>query len=390
MQFDIVCHCHLRWDFVWQRPQHLMTRLARFHRIFFLEDAAPLPAGENKPRLEVKEPQENIVVVKPLLIPRTDNTEQDLEVDRQNAAHLVPMLKAEAERRGFNSIIHWFYTPMAYWLAEEFPSQAIVYDCMDELSMFKNPPAGILEYEKELLSCADLVFTGGRSLFVSKSEHHPNVHMFPSGVEVEHFDKACSNETPIPSDIESVGHPRFTYTGVIDERLNLDLVGEVARRRPEWQFVMIGPVVKIEPEALPQSPNIHYLGQKPYADLPGYLKGTDVAIMPFALNDATRYISPTKTLEYMAARRPVVSTPIADVVAYYDQVVYVAANPDDWEQACQEALHADSDRLDKGVRAAQAQTWDSIAERMNTMLDECVGKKVDCAGTTPAPVDAHQ
>ncbi|HET6386841.1 MAG TPA: glycosyltransferase [Armatimonadota bacterium] len=376
MQFDIVCHCHLRWDFVWQRPQQLMTRMARCHRVFFLEDAAPLPEGEDTPRLAISHPQDRLVVVRPLLRRHTGDAEHDAEVDRENAKAFVPMVRAALEAHHFHTIVHWFYTPMAYWLANEIPYIGIVYDCMDELALFKNPPPGIVEREQELLDCANVVFTGGRSLYLGKVERHANVHMFASGVEVDHFGEACLPETLVPDDIASINRPRFTYTGVIDERLDLELIGAVARERPDWSFVMIGPVVKIEESALPHAPNIHYLGQKPYAKLPQYLKGSDVAIMPFALNDATRFISPTKTLEYMAARRPVVSTPIADVVAYYNRIVWVASGgASAFVSACEAALHPDAARLDEGVAVARGQTWDSIVDRMNALLEETLSQQ---------------
>ena len=386
MRLDILCHCHLRWDFVWQRPQHLMTRMARYHRVFFLEDAMPLPEGETEPRMDVKSPQENLVVMRPLLLRHTGDPTHDAEVDRKNGESFLGMLQEELEKHSLQNLVHWFYTPMAYWLTDHIPSCGIVYDCMDELSLFKNPPPGILEREQELLDCADVVFTGGRSLYLSKVERHPNVHMFPSGVEVEHFSKACDPATPTPADIDGLPSPRFTYTGVIDERLNMELVGDLARKRPEWQIVMIGPVVKIEESELPRAPNLHYLGQKPYADLPGYLKGSEVAIMPFALNDATRFISPTKTLEYMAARRPIVSTPIADVVAYYKEIVWVAAGGvDTFEACCQEALEAPPERLEEGVAVARGQTWDALAERMNALLEESLTTKKgnESCSTTP-------
>jgi UDP-galactopyranose mutase len=326
----------------------------------------------------VRETHEGVLVARPYLIPRPEALVPDAEIDKKNGEALVRLLKKELADRNWQNLIHWFYTPMAYWLADEIPSTGCVYDCMDELSLFKNPPPGILECEVELLNCADLVFTGGRSLYLGKVERHPQVHMFASGVEVEHFAKAFSTETTVPAEMEAIGRPRFTYTGVIDERLNLQLVDDAARLRPDWQIVMIGPVVKISEADLPHRPNIHYLGQKPYADLPAYLKGTDVAIMPFALNDSTKFLSPTKTLEYMAARRPVIGTGIADVEAYYSQIVWIVKDGDDFVRAGEDALKAKPERLDEGLEMAKAQTWDSIVERMDTLLNECLDSRDKC------------
>jgi glycosyltransferase involved in cell wall biosynthesis len=375
LQFDVLCHSHLRWDFVWQRPQHLMTRLARRHRVIYLEDALPLPEEETTSRLDVRETPSGVIVARPLLERQTGDPEQDKGVDERNGTAALRLIREELERRQFDPLVHWIYTPMAYPLARQIPFLGIVYDCMDELSLFKNPPPGIVEREKALLDCADLVFTGGRSLYQGKAERHPNVHMFASGVEVEHFDRACAPETFVPEDMASIPRPRLTYIGVIDERIDLDLIRETAQARPNWQLVMIGPVVKLDESLIPRLPNIHCLGQKPYADLPGYLKGSDVAIMPFAMNDATRYISPTKTLEYMAARRPIVSTPIADVVAYYTEIVWIGASPAEFIQACEQALSPDPSRLAEGVAVAKSQTWDSIGERMNAMLEATIKEK---------------
>jgi UDP-galactopyranose mutase len=317
---DLICLSHLRWDFVWQRPQHLMSRFARDRRVFFVEEPIFEPT---EPRLEVSErklplprhggegkgegvwDQPGIKVAVPYL-------PHGLSPEQADAAQ-AELLREMLEQHEIAEYILWYYTPMAIPCTEGLEPLGVVYDCMDELSLFRGAPLPLLEREAKLLAAADLVFTGGQSLYEAKRERHPRVHPFPSSIEAEHFRQA-REECAEPADQAALPRPRLGYFGVIDERLDLDLVAAVADARPDWQVVMVGPVVKIDLESLPRRANLHYLGMKGYADLPLYLAGWDVALMPFAQNESTRFISPTKTPEYLAGGRPVVSTPIRDVV----------------------------------------------------------------------------
>jgi UDP-galactopyranose mutase len=205
---------------------------------------------------------------------------------------------------------------MALAYSRHLQPEIIVYDCMDELSAFRNAPAELLAHEEELLHRADIVFTGGHSLYESKRHRHHAVHAFPSSIDKGHFGQARA-VLPEPDDQAGMGSPRIGFAGVIDERMDLALLRGVAERRPDWHIVMIGPVVKIDKATLPRNPNIHYLGQKPYGSLPAYMSHWNAAILPFAHNESTRFISPTKTPEYLAAGLPVVSTSIRDVVRPY-------------------------------------------------------------------------
>jgi UDP-galactopyranose mutase len=240
----------------------------------------------------------------------------------------------------FERPIQWFYTPMpAPAMIGAFDERAVVYDCMDELSLFRGAPPSLLDRERRLLELADLVFTGGQSLYEAKRERHPAVHAFPSSIDAEHFGRA-RRPAPEPADQAAIPHPRLGYVGVIDERIDLDLLAAAAAARPDWQWVMIGPVVKIDPESLPRRSNLHYLGMKSYDELPSYLAGWDVALMPFAANESTRFISPTKTPEYLAGGRPVVSTPIRDVVRPYGELglVEIAEDPESFVTAAERAM----------------------------------------------------
>jgi len=284
-------------------------------------------------------------------------------------ARLVEELVFDRNLEGF---VAWFYSPMFLPALERVSPSLVVYDAMDELSLFKGAPPVLLERERGLLRIVDVVFTGGVSLGKAKAALHANVHAFPSGVEVEHYQKALDADTRVPDDLKAIGKPRLGFFGVIDERLDLDLLDQVARARPDWQIVMLGPVRKISEEDLPKPPNIHYLGQKPYQDLPGYVKGFDVCLMPFALNDATKFISPTKTLEYMAAHKPVVSTPVADVVGSYTGAVLIAATADEFARKIDEALAETDDqrtaRVERERTILARSSWDAIAGGMDQKM----------------------
>jgi glycosyltransferase involved in cell wall biosynthesis len=365
---DLLCFSHLRWNFVYQRPQHLMTRFARDRRVFFVEE----PIDDSKePGLEVTT-DAGVTVVVPHLPARLDSV---------LSARLQQILLGNLLRD--HQIVHpilWYYTPMALEWSRGVQAKAIVFDCMDELSAFAHAPASLLAREQELLQRADLVFTGGHSLFEAKKHRHPRVHAFPSSVDAEHFGRARTRP-PEPSDQASIPRPRVGFFGVIDERMDLELVAGLARSRPDWHQVLIGPVVKIDPASLPHGDNIHYLGMKGYGDLPAYLAGWDVAYLPFARNDATRFISPTKTPEYLAAGRPVVSTSIADVVRPYGErgLVAIADTPEQMASALDNALatadHAWLRRVDEHVSNL---SWDRTYAAMNRLVNEA-------AGTTSEP-----
>lgn len=315
---DLICFSHLRWSFVYQRPQHLLSRAAETFRIHYFEESRLEKVVE--PRLDVSRAAQNVFVVVPVLSDDSDPATRDVILRR--------LLDSYLESSCDSVDIGWYYTPMALRFSGHLRFPVCVYDCMDELSQFKGAPREMKGLERLVMRRADVVFTGGLSLFEAKRSCHSNVHAFPSSVDVAHFLPARSAQAAEPSDLAGLARPRIGFFGVIDERLDLDLVGRIADIRPDWQFVMIGPVVKIDPADLPRRRNIHWLGGKEYVALPAYLSGLDIGFMPFALNEATRFISPTKTPEFLAAGLPVVSTPIVDVARTWGSwgLVEIAAN----------------------------------------------------------------
>jgi glycosyltransferase involved in cell wall biosynthesis len=361
---DLICLSHLRWNFVFQRPQHLLTRFARERRTFYIEEPVYEPLAQPTLDLQLCD---GVTVVVPRL-PEGCSEHEAVDAQRQLLDRLIG-------RERIDRYVLWYYTPMALAFTAHLTPLATVYDCMDELSCFAHAPASLKRREAELLRRAAVVFTGGQSLYEAKRDAHPNVHPFPSSVDVHHFAQA-RRATHDPEDQAGIARPRLGFFGVLDERLDSDLVAGVAAARPEWQIVLLGPIVKVDPAVLPRAGNIHYLGPKKYDELPRYVAGWDVALLPFARNDATRYISPTKTPEYMAAGKPVVSTSIRDVVRPYGQqgLVRIADTVDDFVTACDAALAEDPcARLTAADAFLRQTSWDGTWTRMRHLLDAALG-----------------
>jgi UDP-galactopyranose mutase len=381
----LVCFSHLRWNFVWQRPQHLLTRAAKHHRVVFIEEPAFEPGAS--PRMDFTKHPGGVTVGLPVL-PQGLSEAEAIAAQRRLIERFLAT-EPDGPR------IFWYYTPMAMAFTGHLDCDLCVYDNMDELSLFRGASQELIDYESELFRRADVVFTGGMSLYEAKRNRHPNVHGFPSSIEFEHFAKARRlKDGPEPADQAHVPHPRLGFFGVIDERMDIDLVGAVAEMRPDWHFVMIGPVVKIDPAILPRRDNLHWLGPKSYADLPRYLAGWDVGLMPFALNEATRFISPTKTPEFLAAAVPVVSTPITDVVRPYGEkgLVEIAKTPLEVVRKAETLLERPRQpwlaRVDRHLAAGSwDQTWSAMHKLMHAAMDDGVRPGAAATGFAIAPAE---
>ncbi len=353
VEYDMIVFCHLRWDFVYQRPQHVIHRMSEQYRILFIEEPIPFDAGEEK-TAELITISENLHILKPRV-----NTIADIKF-------VLPMYVSNT-----TVAYGWFYSPAFVYMLDELTFETVIYDCMDELTMFKHASELLKAQEIYLLSEADVVFTGGKSLYESKKQVHENVHCFPSSVDRKHFAQAM-NGISLPKDLPGDGKPVVGYYGVIDERIDLDLLQTVAEKMPDVNFVLIGPIAKIDENDLPAGKNIFYPGMKSYSELPNYLKGFDVALMPFALNDATKFISPTKTLEYMAADKPIVSTAIYDVVRDYNDSVAVIKNTEECVKAIREILNHSA--AEKQKRQQQFEvilnntSWDKTVNSMQEII----------------------
>ncbi len=359
---DLVCLSHLRWNFVFQRPQHLMTACARDRRVLFFEEPV---RGAAASHLALE--QDGGVTV------ATPHLPDGVSPEAENAL-LRRLLDEQLDRAEMSRFVLWYYTPMALPFTRHLRRAATVYDCMDELSAFANAPRELRQLEAELMDSADLVFTGGQSLFEAKQHLHRSVHAFPSSVDVPHFEQARRPQDD-PPEQAAIPRPRLGFFGVIDERMDLALLNGVAAARPAWHLVLVGPTVKIDTRSLPVRDNIHYLGQKSYQQLPSYLAGWDVALLPFALNESTRYISPTKTPEYLAAGKPVVSTSIRDVVRPYGQLglVRIADRVDDFVAAIEASLaEPAAARLEAADAFLRSMSWEGTWQRMRGLMDAAV------------------
>ena len=348
--YDMIVFCHLRWQFVYQRPQHIISRFSSTMKVLFIEE----PISDNS-----EGNSGNLIVVS-----KTLHVLQPKVKDIGSIAAVIPNYVK-------NKIIPigWFYSASFSPLLEQLHFETVVYDCMDELSLFKGAPAHLINQEKYLMAYADIIFTGGKSLYESKKQHHSNVYCFPSSVDEEHFAQAL-NGIEVPADIANLPSPIVGYYGVIDERIDLHLLQETSKKLPEISFVMIGPLAKIEDADLPKEKNIHYLGMKSYNELPAYLKAFDIAMMPFALNDATKYISPTKTLEYMAAGKPIISTKITDVVRDYSDSVSLIENADEFCNAIKSLLEQkDLLVMERGYdKILEKTSWNATADKMKSII----------------------
>lgn len=405
--FDLVVVSHLRWGFVWQRPQQLLSRLAQHRRVIFIEEPEYREAVTTQTP-SLKEVCPNVHVLTPRV---------DAEKVGDEPLWLWPA-KADISRQvqaGLRSLdvrkkVLWFYTPTPEFFAESLCPDMVVYDVMDELANFKFAPPELREREARLLQQSAAVFTGGASLYDAKKGFNRKTFLFPSGVDCAHYAKAQDTGTTLPDWMESIPEPRAVYIGVIDERLDYEVIAKTAEAHPDVQFVYCGPVVKVDPATLPQAPNLHYPGQQAYADLPRILKGAQVCLMPFAQNEATRFISPTKTLEYMASDRPIVSAPIKDVERFYSDLVFLATTPEHFaaqvKAALNEAPQSRKSKRRKEATILAQQAWDVIAAKMNAILEtewkrrklsvsgaaELLPARLSKPGTAPMislPVNAH-
>lgn len=357
----VVCFSHLRWDFVYQRPQHLLSRFSRHHDVLVIEE--PIFEDVAEPELRLT-PREGRVTVGVPVLPHGLGHAGDVHAQRKLVDRHLEALKTSKR-------ILWYYTPMALLFTRHLEVDVVVFDSMDELSAFKGAPPELLALEEEMMGRADVVFTGGHSLYEAKKHRHHDIHAFPSSIDTSHFGQGRSAERKEPEDQAAIPHPRLGFFGVVDERFDIDLLREVAAVKPDWQFVMIGPVVKIDPADLPKGDNIHWLGGRDYKRLPDYIGGWDIGFMPFALNESTRFISPTKTPEFLAAGLPVVSTPIHDVIRSYgnENYVEIAKDAASVVKSAEELMAMDRGPWLKRVDQKLAESsWDQTFERIYELV----------------------
>ncbi len=374
--YPILVHCHLRWDWVWQRPQQFLTRLSARHPVLFVQ--GPLVEdGDFEPyaRLTQAEGFPNVTLMDSVF-PREKFFSDGAWVDAQRT-RLVQEAMSGPLAGKFDSPVQWFYDPMAVpSFLGKMGERANVYDCMDQLSQFKFAPPPLIEREQILLKAADVVFAGGRKMWEDKKKSNPNSHFFGCGVDVDHFARARSPLTHVPEELASISGPVLGYFGVVDERMDYELVEKLASSRPDWTLAFVGPIFKVDPAELPKHANILWLGGRKYEELPAYTKGFDVCLMPFALNEATEFINPTKALEYMATGRPVVSSAVPDVVSNFTGAVQIAHSHQEFLSLCEAALsNPDRASIKAGLELAGHNSWDSIVAQLEAHVQNVLARK---------------
>ena len=370
--YPIIVHSHLGWDWVWQRPQQFLSRLSQKHRILFVEGPFPC-ASVAQPKATLREVPDfpNITVLQ-APFPASRWHEGDwVDMERRR---LVRGVLAGPLGEEFREPVQWFYDPMAVTaFAGQMDEIAIVYDCMDELSQFKGAPPELVKRERQLLAVADVVFAGGPKIHRAKSTLHPNCHSYGCGVDHQHFGLARNGSAVTPPDIAHLTGPVLGFFGVVDERMDYELLTKLADADPSWNIVIVGPHTKIEDVQLPQRANLHWLGGRDYAQLPHYASRFNVCLMPFAINAATEFINPTKALEYMATNRPVVSSAVEDVVLQFSQTVAVACSHEEFIAMCRHALHQpDPEQLKRGIELAGKNSWEAIVQKLEWHIDEAI------------------
>ena len=387
LSYPIIVHCHLHWDFVWQRPQQFHSRLSARHRILFVEGPR-VYSGTMPPHFTLRPSDEypNVTVMQ-THFNETDWAKGGAFIDAMRRELLDEALRGPLKGK-FERAVQWFYDPMAVEShLGHHGAVATVYDCMDELSQFKFAPPELISRERRLLYNADVVFAGGRKMAENKTRFNANTHFYGCGVDVAHFGKARAASTEIPADIAHLDGPILGYFGVVDERLDYDLIAQLADARPDWNIVMVGPTAKVSPEDLPQRPNLHWLGGRPYEQLPSYTKAFDVCLMPFALNEATEYINPTKALEYMATATPVVSSAVPDVCSNFSSVVKIAATPAEFVAMCREQVaQPDEMAVERGLKMAHENTWEAIVTKLEGHIEKALHQRENAVLKLRLPV----
>lgn len=367
---ELICFSHIRWNFVFQRPQHLLTRFSKDYRVYFVEEPN-FNAQRNEYIIEQNKDHPNVFVVVPYVAIETPEYERNLI--------LKQLMETLILKENIHKYISWYYSPMALSWSNHLSPEMVVYDCMDELSAFKFAPVELKKKEAELIEIADVIFTGGRSLFEAKKHLHQNIFCFPSSIDKDHFALARTIDEE-PNDQKSIPHPRLGFFGVIDERLDIDLIEKLSDLRPDWHIVLVGPIIKIDPATLPQRQNIHYLGGKDYKELPAYLSDWDIALLPFAKNESTRFISPTKTPEYLAGGKPVISTSIADVVNPYgvNGLVEIADTAEEFILAAEGIYQNDVPlkRIQKADDFLANISWDETWKEMSRIIATTMSRKL--------------
>jgi glycosyltransferase involved in cell wall biosynthesis len=372
-EYPIIVHSHLAWDWVWQRPQQFLSRLSKRHPILFVEGPVPNPAIEEA-SYELREVPEypNVFVLR-MAMPGAKWFD-GAWVDDERRRLVKEVLSGPLGNR-FIDPLQWFYDPMAVTaFAGKMNERGNVYDCMDQLSAFRGAPRELVEREQELLHIADVVFAGGPKIGLEKSKLNANTCTYGCGVDVLHFRRAQDESIDLPAEVAQLPRPVYGFFGVVDERMDYQLLARLADDNAAGSVVMVGPWTKVDPSEFPKKGNLHFLGGRDYQDLPRYAAAFDVCLVPFALNESTEYINPTKVLEYLATGRPVVSTSIEDVVLQFGEVVEIGKSHQEFSAKCHQAARSpDRKKIDRGLDLASRNTWEAVVQNLERDIEAFLG-----------------
>ncbi|MBN1593755.1 MAG: glycosyltransferase [Candidatus Coatesbacteria bacterium] len=361
---------------LWQRPQQIAVRIANRHPVLYVwpRYASELARRKSKSEFTPSDGAKGVHLLAPLLLPFERAIKGIYRINLKTISSLISAALPRIDADG--RPVLWFYAPRFAPIIDSLDHAAVVYDIMDEHSAFGFARRETMELERRLLESADVVFAGTNALAERKAEFAPDIKYYPCGVEFDHFSSALGGSLPVPAALSEVEGPVIGYFGAVDDRLDFDMIFAVARAYPEWNFLLAGPWLSSRQRSeLETTGNIILPGLVDYSELPAYLARFDVAILPFVLNKLTLHIHPTKALEYLASRTPVISTAIPDVVKFYSGIIDIVSTADEFASAVERALEKpNEDAIERGFELARSSSWENMVENMWADFEAALSK----------------
>ncbi len=385
----ILCISSIDWDFIWQGHQEIMSTLAKQgHRVLFVENTGvrnPRPGDFKRIRQRLanwrkslggfRQVQKNLTVYSPLVLPFPY-----FRLARWiNRWLLLRNLRQWMEAVEFYHPIIWTFlpTPLTLDLIRAIPHQLVVYYCIDSFADSTPAAQRIVPSERTLLQSSDLVFVTSRRLQAQALEHNRHVHLFPFGVSFQAFQAAPASPES-PPELEQLKRPIIGYVGGVHQWVDQELLAETAQQMPECTFALAGPL-QTDVSKLREIPNVKLLGQLPHDRLPQIVRHFDVGLIPYRLTEYTHNVYPTKLNEYHALGKPVVSTPLPEIITFneqYDGLVNIADTPERFSKTIQAALKDRSpDLIEQRVAAARDNGWDRRINSMQRLINAAVSQK---------------
>jgi len=364
--------------------KHIMRILSRKNRVLWVNsigmrrptaavsDARRLVAKLRRIVAGVRQVEPNIFVMDPPVLPLPGVA----AAERLNRVVLAVWLRRLCRRLGLDRPLLWTFLPNVNWLLGRLNERMVIYHCVDEYSEFSGVPKDVIvRMEQDLIRRADIVFTSAEKLCDERRQVNPRTYFIPHGVDVAHFSRALDPAIEVPEEIRRLAKPVIGFFGLLADWVDLDMIGALARARPQWSFALVGKV-QTDLGAVARLPNVHRLGQQPYTALPAYCRGFDVGLIPFRMNELTLRVNPLKLREYLAAGLPVVSTPLPEVVRY-NGLVHIAVNEAGFLRAIDAALKERSPEQDRRrVEAMRGESWEA---RVSEMSDVIRGRLAEAA-----------